>query len=233
MSDSVFITTLRKFEKENPFKKIVKAEISYGTDESIINIFYDDKGILIEHQEIIKYPQLSDENITSIKKRAKIFDWMDLDKARFIIKRDEPDKILIIYDDDWVRDIFIINKFKGKAKRFVESKQEMTFSDLILFLLILYPANHFYHDYVISDKKCHHGDKIDLNKKLFLLHFSSKYNGILPDDWLKDYEINKSLNFAELWESDAFLPDINIKDPIVFDAYIVDNAAEMFNQERY
>jgi len=233
MSDSYLVTALRKFGEENPFKKIVKTEISYNEDETTVRIFYDENGKTFEQTEIIKHPLLTDEEIANIKKRAKIYKWMDLDKAQFMSNKNEPDKVLIIYDDGWIRDIFVIDKFKGKAKRLVESKPEMDFKDLVLFSFFSTPIFNFYHDYINREKRFYYREKLDVNKRLFLLHYSSKYNGILPDDWILDYEKNRGLNYAELWKNDDFLPDINIKDPIIFDALIVCNAAEIADQERY
>lgn len=233
MSDSYLVNALRKFGELNPFKKIIKTEILYGENETVVKIFCDENGKITEHQEIIKHPLLTDDEISSIKKRAKIYKWMDLEKAKFMSSKNEPDKILILYDDGWIQDIFIIDKYKGKAKRLVESKPEMDFKDLVLFSFFRTPISNFYHDYIDKDKRFYHREEFDVNKRLFLLHYSSKYNGILPNNWLDDYYKAKNLNYVELWKNDSFIPGINIKDPIVFDSMIVSNAAEIADQETY
>lgn len=233
MSNSYLISAVKKFEELNPYNRIVKVELSKNDEESKVTIWYEDNGKTLQHCETFKPTQLTDDEIIDIKKRARKFKWWDDEQIKLIPDIENPNMIYIIYSDGWFSDIYVIDRFKGKSIRLVESKLEMEFKDLAIFLIVTKGLPRFYHDEIGYTKRKNRNKDLDIYERLFLIHSSVRYNGVLPLDWHDDYEKAKSKNYLKLWNEDKFLPGISIKDPKMFDSLIFSNAAHSADSERY
>lgn len=170
MSNSYLISAVKKFEELNPYNRIVKVELSKNDEESKVTIWYEDNGKTLQHCETFKPTQLTDDEIIDIKKRARKFKWWDDEQIKLIPDIENPNMIYIIYSDGWFSDIYVIDRFKGKSIRLVESKLEMEFKDLAIFLIVTKGLPRFYHDEIGYTKRKNRNKDLDIYERLFLIH---------------------------------------------------------------
>lgn len=225
---------IESFCNEFPLKIITRVDISNMESESIVKIKYLDNGSEGEYSKKVNHNRLSTLEVNQLKTRIARYKMFEDENFFFMPYFDDKEKVLMLHQVYHSYDVYIMKKFKGKPIRLVDSKTEMDYYDLIVYLTINpIRIDSFYSDMIDSNKFYDEIKKFSLNEKLFLIYKSCDYNQILPAYWKSDLDKHGYIDYALLWKQGKFLPDINIKEPIIFDALVVKDSFHTWNQDLF
>jgi len=225
---------INNFIEKHPNQVINRIEKKLFEDFTRCVIYYTNFESDVEHTYTtdIRNPILSKKEISEIKRKVRNQYRFNFESIKILVDKNDSNRLYIIVNDHIYNEVLVLFRDTKRIKRLVETRKVMQFEDLLIYLRFNYSHHNFYFDVIKSADHFTHSES-NLDKKLFLIYKSSEYNGLLPSFWRKDFEQSKPIDFRSLWDNNKFLPDVNIKDPHVFDTLIISNSVNRGDAETY
>lgn len=234
--NSELFKAIRLFETELPNTEIVKTEVTQNKSDTLYKFTFYSRKEKKEKTHVIKLtrPAISEieSNIIKSKLEKRSFDEVIIDNM--ILDEEEKNIIVSYHYKHWGQySIDAFNRNTHRLQKYWKTKKEMSFDDLCLYLNHRDYFNHFpFYVDAIPSKYLVRTKYDSLDVKLFLIYMSRSFKGVLPDYFHVIYEKMEPIDYRELWEKDKFLYGVNLKDPNVFAAFVIDDSFEQ-NRDIY